>query len=127
MATIQSFTDLDAWREAHQLVLMIYRSTQSFPRDEQYGLTTQLRRAATSITSNIAEGFSRRSAKEKRQFYSTALASLTEIKNQIILARDVEYMTAETFSQTNQQSVRVSKLMNGLLKSAPSYIYKTDT
>ena len=66
---IQSFTDLDAWREGHALVLAIYRITRDFPREEQFGLVSQLRRAAVSITSNIAEGFSRLSYKEKRQFY----------------------------------------------------------
>jgi len=121
---IESFADLDTWKEAHRLVLAIYHVTQSFPKDEQYGLTAQLRRAVVSITSNIAEGFSRRSAKEKKQFYYMALSSLTEIQNQILIARDVAYITSKIFSEIDQQSIRVSRLINGMIKSAPSYEQK---
>ncbi|MBI4599730.1 four helix bundle protein [Candidatus Uhrbacteria bacterium] len=76
---MRSFTDLKAWQEGHTLVLKIYKITQSFPKEEQFGLTNQLRRAAVSLTSNIAEGFGRGSYKEKAQFYSIALGSLTEV------------------------------------------------
>lgn len=69
---IKSFTDLRAWREGHKLVLMIYKETENFPSKEIFSLTNQMRRAAISITSNIAEGFSRNTAKEKYQFYSMA-------------------------------------------------------
>jgi four helix bundle protein len=124
MGKIRAFTDLDAWREAHRLVLMIYRATQAFPKTEQYGLAIQLQQAAVSITSNIAEGFSRRSVKEKKQFYYTSLSSLTEVQNQILIARDVTYLKPEIFSEIEQQSVRVSKLINGMIKSARSYIPK---
>ena len=71
--------DLDAWREAHGLVLMIYKITKNFPKDEIYGLTNQLRRASVSITSNVAEGFSRQSYKEKIQFYYMTCGSVTEV------------------------------------------------
>lgn len=103
---------------------MIYRITQSFPENEQYGLVTQLRRAAVSITSNIAEGFSRKSAREKKQFYRIALSSLTEIQSQMLIVRDIAYIASETFLEINQQSVRVSKLINGMIKSAPSYVIR---
>lgn len=75
---IKSFTDLNVWKEGHKLVLQVYKLTKEFPKEELFGLTNQIRRAAVSITSNIAEGFSRHSYKEKLQFYSTALGSLTE-------------------------------------------------
>lgn len=75
MAKITSFTDLEAWRIGHSLVLRIYKATKLFPREEQFGLISQMQRAAVSITSNIAEGFSRRGAKEKIQFYYLALGS----------------------------------------------------
>jgi four helix bundle protein len=78
---IKSFSDLDAWREGHKLVLNIYQITKLFPKEELFCLTNQLRRAGISFTSNIAEGFSRQSFKEKRQFYSMALGSLTDIQN----------------------------------------------
>jgi four helix bundle protein len=83
---IYSFTDLKAWKQGHELVLFVYEITKHFPQNEVFGLTSQMRRAVVSITSNIAEGFSRISNKEKAQFYSIALGSLTEIQNQSYIA-----------------------------------------
>jgi four helix bundle protein len=85
---IKSFTDLNAWKQGHALVLLIYGMTKQFPKEEMFGLTNQIRRAVVSITSNISEGFSRNSSKEKAQFYFTALGSLTEVQNQLLIARD---------------------------------------
>lgn len=113
---IKSFTDLKAWQEGHKLVLMIYECTKKFPKDELFGLTNQIRRAAVSITSNLAEGFSRRSNKEKIQFFSTAHGSVTEVQSQILIARDVQYLSTEKFSEIAEQSVQVHKLISGLLK-----------
>ncbi len=118
MGAIQSFTGLIAWQEAHKLVLLVYRVTQTFPKEESFGLTNQLRRAAVSISSNIAEGFSRKSAKEKSQFYRMALGSLTEVQNQILISRDIQYVAKKEFDDIAQQTVIVSKLINGLIKSA---------
>lgn len=114
---IESFTDLYAWQEGHRLVLLIYKITKTFPREELFGLTNQLRRAAVSITSNISEGFSRKSAKEKSQFYSMALGSLTELQNQALIARDVGYLQKEGFGVIASQTILVSKMINGLIKS----------
>lgn len=116
-ATIHSFTGLKAWQEAHGLVVKIYEMTKGFPREEQFGLTNQIRRASVSISSNLAEGFSKKSKKEKTQFYSTALASLTEVQNQMLIARDVGYIANELFQKHAQQTVTVSKLINGLMKT----------
>lgn len=113
---IESFTDLEGWRKAHKLVLMIYQTTKSFPKEEQFGLTSQIRRAAISISSNIAEGFSRRSSLEKRQFYYQALGSLTETQNQLLVARDVGFASNDEFKKMADQSVAVGKLINGLIK-----------
>jgi len=76
---IQSFTQLNVWKETHKLVLLIYKTTDNFPKKETYSLTDQMRRCAISITSNIAEGFSRQSKKEKLQFYYVSKGSLTEL------------------------------------------------
>ncbi|MBU4141633.1 four helix bundle protein [Patescibacteria group bacterium] len=113
---IKSFTDLEAWKEAHKLVLMVYLATKKFPKEELFCLTNQLRRAVISITSNIAEGFSRNSSKEKIQFYFIALGSLTETQNQILVARDLKYLDKENFNKLATQSILVSKLINGLIK-----------
>src|SRR4030042_2667965 len=115
---IKSFTDLITWKEGHKLVLLIYKETKSFPTEEKLGLTSQIRRAAVSITSNIAEGFSRSSNKEKTKFFYTSLASLTEVQNQLLIARDLFYLKKDSFDQIALQSIVVGKLLNGLIKSA---------
>jgi len=122
---IRKFTDLNAWKEAHELVLMTYKITKVFPKEERFGLTSQLRRCAVSITSNIAEGFSRQSYKEKVQFYSVALGSVTELQNQILIARDVGYIVKNEFQKIAKQSIRVHKIINGLIKSSKSRIHNS--
>lgn len=114
---IKSFTDLHAWQVGHQLVLEIYRVTRAFPKEETFGLTNQIRRCAVSITSNIAEGFSRQSKKEKIQFNFMSLGSVTELQNQLVIARDISYIDHQTFEALAQMSISVHKLVNGLIKS----------
>src|ERR1035438_6853460 len=111
---IKSFTDLDAWKEGHKLVLMIYELTKRFPREELFGLTAQIRKAVVSITSNIAEGFSRQTYKDKVHFYCMALGSLTEVQNQLMVARDLKYSSQDEFSAIYEQTVKESKILNGL-------------
>ncbi len=115
---IESFTDLKTWRKGHELVLVIYRTTEKFPSKEIFGITNQMRRAAVSITSNIAEGFSRRSNKEKTQFYHITLGSLAELQNQLVIVRDIKYLDINNFNKISEQTVIVSKLINGLIKSS---------
>ncbi|MEK7663856.1 MAG: four helix bundle protein [Patescibacteria group bacterium] len=114
---IQKFTDLHAWQEGHKLVLMIYKSTELFPEKERYGLVSQMRRAAVSLTSNIAEGFSRRSSKEKQRFYDMGQGSLVELQNQLIISKDVGYLPMIDFRNIAEQSITANKLVNGLLKA----------
>ena len=118
---IKSFIDLDAWKEGHRLVLLIYESTKKFPKEETFGLVSQLRRCVVSITSNIAEGFSRNSYKEKVQFYSMAQGSVTELQNQILIARDVGYILKDEFKKLADQSVKVHKIVAGLIKSSRNH------
>jgi len=118
---IKTFKDLIAWKEGHLLVLEIYKITENFPKSEIFGLTNQMRRAAVSITSNIAEGFSRRTAKEKIQFYRTSLGSLTEIQNQLIVSKDLKYITNDLYEAIDQKTTIIHKLINGLVKSSKSY------
>ena len=121
MGKISSFTDLIAWKEGHALVLMAYKVTKKFPREEVFGLTNQIRRAVVSVTSNVAEGFSRFSSNDKSRFYSMAQGSLTEVQNQLIIARDVEYLSAKEYADVADQTILVHKLINGLIKNSPNY------
>jgi four helix bundle protein len=118
---IKSFTDLDAWKEGHRLVLMIYEITKSFPKEEIFGLVSQMRRCVVSITSNVAEGFSRQSYKEKAQFYSVAQGSVTELQNQLLIAKDVGLIAKEKFNEIAAQSIKVHKIINGLIKSSKNH------
>ena len=122
MNKIKSFTDLDTWKKGHKLVTIIYKKTKSFPREEIFGLVSQMRRCAVSVTSNIAEGFSRESYKDKIRFYYISKGSLTELQNQLLIARDVEYLTNEIFQEIALQSTEVNKLLNGLIKSSKNIL-----
>lgn len=119
---IKSFTQLEAWKEGHLLVLRVYSVSRTFPKEEIYGLTSQMRRCAVSITSNIAEGFGRRSFAEKAQFYSIALGSLTELHNQLMIARDIAYCQQDIFSSIERQLIQASKLINGLIVKSRTFI-----
>lgn len=114
---ISSFTDLNAWKEGNKLVIQIYKITKDFPKEEIFVLVSQIRRAVISVTSNIAEGFSRKSVKEKTQFYYLSLGSLTEVQNQLYISRELGYIKDDEFKEIASQTVIVSKLINGLVKS----------
>ncbi|MEK7169173.1 MAG: four helix bundle protein [Patescibacteria group bacterium] len=114
---IKTFRDLYSWSEGHKLVLMIYKITKTFPKNETFALVDQIIRAVVSITSNIAEGFGRHGIKEKIQFYYLAQASLSEVQNQIIIAKDVEYINDSLFNEIWNQTITVHKLLTGLIKS----------
>jgi four helix bundle protein len=113
----KSFTNLDAWKEGHKLALLIYRITDSFPAKEQFGLVSQLRRAAVSVTSNMAEGFNRNGLKEKINFYSFSRGSLAEIQNQLLISRDIGFIGEEDFIRIAEKTVTVLKLTNALISS----------
>jgi four helix bundle protein len=122
IAKIKSFSDLIAWRRGHELVLFIYQITKIFPQNEQFGLVSQMRRAAVSITSNITEGFYRGSYKEKKHFYLSARASLGELQNQLLISRDIKYLNLDKFTEISQKSVEVHKLLNGLIRGCQRMI-----
>jgi four helix bundle protein len=119
MGKITNFTDLDAWKEGHKLVIEVYKILPKLPKSS-YALIDQISRSAVSITSNIAEGFSRQSKKEKVQFYYIAKGSLTELQNQLLICRDVKLITQKEFLSIAQQTVIVGKLLTGLIRSAQS-------
>ena len=119
---IQSFTDLNVWSEGHKLVLLVYKLTKKFPKEETYSIIDQMRRAAASVTANIAEGFGRQSYKEKVQFYYMAQGSLTELKNFILIAKDVGYIKENDFNMLIQQSNLTHQLLQGLIRKSKTFI-----
>lgn len=121
--SIQTYKDLICWKEAHLLVLDIYKITSNFPQSELFALTSQMRRAAVSITSNIAEGFTRQSYKEKLQFYYISKGSLIEIDNQLLISKDIGYITEDKYNKVNESIITVHKLLNGLIRETKKYIH----
>ncbi len=121
-AKIRTFTDLKVWQEGHSLVLNIYEATEKFPKEETYSLIDQMRRASVSVTSNIAEGFGRQSYKDKLRFYYNAQGSLTELKNQLLVAKDVKYLKADDFDQLAEKINLVHKLLQGFITKTKTFL-----
>ena len=115
-----SYKDLIEWRKAMELVTEIYRATREFPRDELYGLTNQLRRAAVSVPSNIAEGQARFSRKEFRHFLSHARGSLVEVETQLTIAQNPGYLNPQLTQPLLAQAAELGKILNGLIASIES-------
>jgi four helix bundle protein len=107
------FRDLIVWQKSHRLVLEVYRITRGFPRDERYGLTSQLRRAIVSVPANIAEGFRKRSRADKARFMNIAHASLDEARYYLILANDLSYCDS---NELLHKSEEVSRLIEAYSK-----------
>ena len=121
MNTITKFTDLIAWQNARDLGIVVYRVTMNFPKEELYGMTSQVRRAIISVSSNIAEGFSRRTAKDKNSFYIIARGSLMEVESQMIISKDLGFIEAEELKIFLEKKTDVEKLINGLIKSSSDH------
>jgi len=114
---IKNFYNLNAWRKAHEFVLEIYKTTKKFPKEELYGITSQLRRASASIAANIAEGFSRYHYNDKIRFYHNARGSVSETQNFLFLAKDLSFLNEKEFKDIFGLSEEVNKLINGLVRS----------
>jgi four helix bundle protein len=115
--TVTSYRDLIAWQKSIDLVTEIYICTRSFPREETYGLVSQLRRAAVSVPSNIAEGHARLSTGEFRQFIGHALGSLMEIETQLLISERLNYVESERSRDLLKRTAEVGRILNGLLNS----------
>ncbi|MBW3568980.1 four helix bundle protein [Candidatus Parcubacteria bacterium] len=113
-----SFTQLRAWQASRILAVYTYKITQSFPGEEKFGLTSQIRRSAVSVPANIAEGFSRNSDKDKIQFYSIALGSLTETLSHSYIACDLGFLPQKELKLIEDKVIEIQKMTNGLIKSA---------
>ncbi|MEX2596475.1 MAG: four helix bundle protein [Salibacteraceae bacterium] len=114
---VYSFEKLDVWNKAADFVCELYKVTRKFPSEEKYGLTSQLRRAAVSIASNIAEGSSRKSKKDQSRFYVIAYSSTIEVINQLIIAKRLEYLQQEEYENLRKQMEEITGLIGGLHKS----------
>jgi four helix bundle protein len=112
-----AYRDLIAWRKTCDLALEIYRATQAFPHAEVYGLTSQMRRAAVSIASNIAEGKGRYSQKEFGQFLFRARGSLLEIETRLHIAHELRYLETKAFQRIQSATVELGRILNGLIRS----------
>lgn len=108
---------LIVWQRSHELVLKIYEVTNDFPREEQFGLTSQIRRAAVSIPSNIVEGKARGSKKDYRRFLLISRGSLEEVKYQLLLARDLKYIDEDNYKEALILAKETGKLLAGLIKT----------
>jgi four helix bundle protein len=117
MARIQSHRDLIAWQLAYSLGLTIYRASKHFPKDELYGLTSQIRRAVVSIASNIAEGYGRNSKQDYVRFLNMARGSLYEVDTQLSFAKDFQYMDHSTFEGIQGQLDEAGRVLTGLIRS----------
>jgi len=112
-----TYRDLVAWKKAIELVTEIYKATAGFPKDELYGLTSQLRRAAVSVPSNIAEGQGRLTKGEFQQFLGHARGSLLEVETQIIIALNLTYLNQDQANRLLSLAAELGRILNGLLSS----------
>jgi len=116
MTLITHFNEINAWQKAHELTLEIYEISQHFPKEELFCLTNQIRRCAISVPSNIAEGFARKSKIESLRFYNISEGSLEELKYQLLLSRDLKYITIEKWEELTTLANLTGKLLNGWMK-----------
>jgi len=119
---IKSFTDLLAWQRGHELVLLTYTFTKAFPKQETYSLVDQMRRAASSVTANLAEGFGRQGYREKIQFYYISQGSLTELKDQLLIARDIGYLKGDDFNVLADKANETHRLLQGLITKSKTFL-----
>lgn len=117
MAKIKSYKDLIVWQKTLELAKEIYALTNKFPREEQFGLVSQMKRAAVSILSNIAEGSGRYYSGEWKQFYSFAYGSVLELEAQLILSRELNFITEENSKRTLELLEEISKMLLAILKN----------
>jgi four helix bundle protein len=109
------FEDLEVWKKAHALVLKIYTITKDYPSEEKFGLVSQMRRSAVSIPANIAEGFKKRSLKDKSNFYNIAQGSLEELRYYLILSKDLGYY--DNTKEFHELMETIGKMLYGLIRS----------
>ena len=113
---MQDFRNLDVWKRSHELTLTVYRTTKSFPDDERFGLTSQLRRGAASIPANLAEGCGRGSDADFGRFVQNAMGSSSEVEYHFLLARDLDYLNVALYTDLNDEITRIKRMLTSLLR-----------
>jgi four helix bundle protein len=119
---INRFSDLTVWQKAHELTLATYRLTEKFPRSEQYGIVSQLRRSSAAVSANIAEGFGRRPTKELLRCLQISRGELEETRYFLILSRDLQHISSNDFENMNGQCDSVGQLINALGRSLKNHL-----
>lgn len=114
---MKAFRDLQVWQKAHQLTLLVYKVSGTFPRDELYGLAAQLRRSASSIAANLAEGCGRSGDAELARFCSIAMGSASELEYHLLLARDLTLLDPSDYSVLAGQTTEVNRMLAGLIRT----------
>ncbi len=114
---MQDFRNLQVWTKAHEMTLYAYRSTKSFPKEEMFGLTSQIRRACASIGANIAEGCGRKGNPELGRFLQIAMGSASEVESHILLARDLGMLSASEYKQFNSRVTELKRMLSTLINS----------
>ena len=116
MGAIKSFKELKVWQMGMEIVKDVYQLTKKFPKEELYGLASQMRRSAISVPSNIAEGFKRYHAREYRQFLHIALGSVAELETQLIISKELAFITESELRNISEKIDHLSKMLSSLLK-----------
>ena len=114
---LKNYRDLSVWQKAYQLCLEIYKITRDFPKDEKYGLTSQIRRAAVSVPSNIAEGYGRKTTREYIHSLYIAYGSNCELETQVLLSGDLGFINKEIFERVQKDIGEVERMLKGLIKA----------
>ena len=114
---MNNFRELKVWQKAMNLVTNIYTNTSKFPQNEQFGLTSQIRRSSVSIASNIAEGFGRNTKNEFARFLRISIGSLFELQTQLEISKNLKFITSEKFDNILSESIEIEKMLKALIKS----------
>ena len=119
---MRNYRELEVWEKPHKLTLDLYTLSRRFPKEEVYGLTSQVRRAAVSIGANLAEGCGRRTSAELARFVRIAMGSASELDYHLLLCRDFEFISKEQYDRTVRELVRIRKMLSSLLTSIEAQI-----
>lgn len=116
---MRNFRELSIWSKSHSFVLKIYSITKRFPKEEMFGITSQMRRSASSIPTNIAEGSGRNSNPDFKRFLTIASGSSSELEYQLILSKDLHYLSEDAFKELERDLIEIRKMMHSFIKNIP--------